>query len=304
MTLSNNSSFASIVRVTPEQAESLRYCQRVTKAAKSSFPLAFWVLPRAKRQAMAVLYAFFRLTDDLADQPGETETKRRALQLWRSKLELALQGVPSHPIHSALQMVVQRYSVPAIHLQEVIDGVEMDLDPLRFGAFFELYRYCYRVASAVGLSCLPVWGFRKNCSLAEAREPAEAAGIAFQLTNILRDLGEDLSQGRVYLPMDELQRFHCLPEQWREPSHAAQFQELMHFQVSRAKSYYAQSERLNDYLSGDGRAIFAVMKGLYRGLLDEIERHNFAVFEQRIRLSKRTKFRIMLRSWPVKWGLI
>lgn len=251
---------------------------------------------------MAVLYAFFRLTDDLADQPGELLHKRQALQEWRLGLRAAISGEFRHPIHPALAQVVHRYSVPVLHLENVIDGVGQDLEPVRFPNFAALYQYCYRVASAVGLSCLPVWGLANSAAPSQVRGPAEAAGIAFQLTNILRDLPEDYQQGRVYLPCDELKQFGCSPNRWHEPENREAFDTMMRFQVNRAKEYYRQSEALTELLSADGRAIFSVMSGLYHQLLSEIERRRFDVFTERVRVPKRAKLKFLLRAFAMKWG--
>jgi len=151
------------------------------------------------------------------------------------------------------------------------------------------------------LACAPVWGLRPGADPEAAKGPAEAAGVAFQLTNILRDLGEDRSRGRVYLPHDELERFGCPPGAWRAGDPA--FRELMRFQVGRARAYYDRGEPLAGLLSPAGRAVFRVMAGVYRRLLDEIERRDFDVFARRVRVGRLTKARLLLSAWPAKWGL-
>src|SRR5204863_8276980 len=153
-----------------------------------------------------------------------------------------------------------------------------DVGSVRMATFAELYPYCYRVASAVGLACVRIWGTRPGVSHDDTDPPAEAAGIAFQLTNILRDLGEDYARDRVYLPADELVRFECPPERWRDPAYADRFRDLMRFQVARARDYYRKGSALVPLLSRDGRAIFHVMSGAYSRLLDEIERADYDVF--------------------------
>jgi phytoene synthase len=183
----------------------------------------------------------------------------------------------------------------------VIDGVASDLEPVRFATFADLYPYCYRVASAVGLACVRVWGVRRGVTPAEATAPAEAAGVAFQLTNILRDLGEDAARGRVYLPADELARFGCPPEKWPPPPGA--FRDAMRFQLARAAEYYDRARALVPLLTADGRAIFRVMCGTYRALLDEVGRRGEDVFTHRARVAKWRKGLIFLSAWPVKWGL-
>jgi phytoene synthase len=250
---------------------------------------------------MDALYAFMRVTDDLADEPG---AGREALARWRLALAGALRGEFSHPVHPALADTVERFHIPPRYLFDVIDGVETDLEPVRFLTFTDLYPYCYRVASAVGLACIRVWGLRPGVTHADADSPAEAAGIAFQLTNILRDLGEDLARGRAYLPHDELAHFGCPPEAWQKPEHATAFREMMRFQVERASDFYRRGEPLDRLLSPEGRAVFRVMAGTYRGLLGAIEANNFDVFTRRVRLPRWRKGLIWLSAWPVKWGWV
>ena len=165
----------------------------------------------------------------------------------------------------------------------------MDLEPLRFETFEELETYCYRVASAVGLACIRIWGLKPGASFADSDEPAMAAGIAFQLTNILRDLGEDADRGRDYLPREDRERF---------PNR----RDLMQFQIERARGYYKKAAALDGLLSNEGRAIFCVMSGSYRALLERIARRPEAVFERRVRVPGWRKGLIFLSAWPVKWG--
>ena len=272
---------------------SLAYCRRLTRRAGSSFPLAFRLLPPAKRDAMYALYAFLRATDDLADGPGAPDAKRAALRDWRARLDAALaDGAHSHRLHAALAHAVRTFDIPPRYLRDVIDGVETDLGPVTFPTFADLYPYCYRVASAVGLACVRVWGAR-----GDAAGPAEAAGVAFQLTNILRDLGEDLARGRVYLPQDELARFGCPPAAWRDPARRDAFRDLMRFQVGRARDFYAKARPLDGLLGPDGRAVFRVMAGVYSRLLDEIERRDFDVFTRRVCVGRLTKLRVFLSAW-------
>jgi phytoene synthase len=181
--------------------------------------------------------------------------------------------------------------------------METDTGPVRMASFAELYPYCYRVASAVGLACVRIWGTRPGATDDEIDPPAEAAGIAFQLTNILRDLAEDRARDRVYLPADELARFECPPERWRDPCRAERFRELMAFQVARARAYYRRGAALVPLLSSDGRAIFHVMCGAYGRLLDEIERRGYDVFTARVRVPKWRKLAVCGAGWLVKWGL-
>ena len=300
---------------------SFRVCHEITRGANSSFPAAFRLLAPARRRAMDALYAYMRVTDDLADgapaqptEPGHSgrsagaeqtvEEKRAKLAAWRASLSSALAGAGTHPIHPALADTVRRFNVPPRFLFDAIDGMETDLGSVRMPTFAELYPYCYRVASAVGLACVRIWGTRPGATDADTDPPAEAAGIAFQLTNILRDLGEDLARDRVYLPADELAQFDCPPEKWREPARADRFRALMRFQVSRARDYYRRGAALVPLLAPDGRAIFHVMCGAYSRLLDEIERADYDVFTRRVRVPKWRKLAVCASGWLVKWGVL
>jgi phytoene synthase len=277
---------------------SFAWCRRLALRSARNFYYAFYVLPKPQRRAMNALYAFMRVTDDLADEPGAIEAKREALWNWRRALERALAGDYSHPLHAALHDTIKGYGIPVQYLHDVIDGVEMDLTSVRFATFDDLYPYCYRVASAVGLACIHIWGFRDET----AKQYAEAAGIAFQLTNILRDLGEDLVAGRIYLPQEDIDRFGCPPETWRQRGPA--FRELMRFEVERARGYYQKAEQVAPLLLPSGRAVFQVMMRIYRGLLEAIAERAYDVFAGRVSLSRWRKVRHLLLAFPVKWGWV
>jgi phytoene synthase len=279
-------------------ADSYRYCEQVARREAGNFYHAFRVLPRGQRQAMCALYAFLRLTDDLGDSPEPAATKRILLADWRQRFERSLAGDYTHSLHPAFHDTINRYQIPTQYLHDVIDGVEMDLDVTSYATFADLYRYCYRVASAVGLACIHIWGFSDD----RAREYAEKAGIAFQLTNILRDLGEDVARGRVYLPVEDLERFDypaCKLAQKERDDH---FRSLMRFEIERARIYYDSSERLSPLLHTPGRAVFQVMTRTYRGLLDAMENRDYDVFSSRICLSQWRKLGLVLQALPVRLG--
>jgi phytoene synthase len=248
---------------------------------------------------MCALYAFMRVADDLSDGPQPVAEKRALLDDWRRQLDLALAGRYTHRLHPAFHDTVVAYAIPRQYLMDVLDGVCMDLEPVRFETFADLYPYCYRVASAVGLACIHIWGFERP----EAKVQAEAAGIAFQLTNILRDLAEDAGRGRVYLPREDLKRFGYSEEQLCRGERNGAFRQLMQFQVERARSYYGAAEPLPGLLQPAGRAVCLVMTRTYRGLLEEIERRNYDVFSGRVRLSRWYKTWLALRALPVRWGI-
>lgn len=305
---------------------SYRCCRRITRQAHSTFPMAFWLLPSRKRQAMHALYAFLRVTDDLADAPGDLSCKRLRLSRWRAAFLTSLSApdpedirdditCPAAQAHHgdasagelirerqllpALRQTIERFQVSPEFLLAVIDGVEMDLEPGRFATFDALRVYLYRVASAVGLACLPVWGFRPGVTLDDAYAPAEAAGYAFQLTNILRDLGEDYRLGRVYLPEEDLIAFDCPPQRWGD---TASFRKLLSYEIDRAREYYRQSERLIQLLSPDGRSIYSAMSRMYKDLLDEIAARGAEVLTHRVRLARWRKLRAFLSAVPARWG--
>ena len=215
-------------------ADSYAYCERLARREAGNFYHAFRLLPRPQRRAMCALYAFMRIADDLSDGPQAPAEKRTLLDDWRHQLDQALAGAGTHRLHPAFAHTVRTYGIPRQYLVDVLDGVCMDLEPVLYDTFADLYRYCYRVASAVGLACIHIWGFDG----ADAMKSAEAAGIAFQLTNILRDLAEDAVRGRCYLPREDLERFGCSGEQLRRGQRDDNFRRLMRFEVERARSYY------------------------------------------------------------------
>jgi phytoene synthase len=280
-------------------SRSFTYCEGVARRQAGNFYHAFRLLPAEQRRGLCALYAFLRVADDIADSPGPACAKSSPLAAWRLQLRDALGGTYRHALHPALHYTVARFGVPPRHLEQVLDGVAMDLGTCRYETFDDLYQYCYRVASAVGLACIHVWGFTG----ARAAEYAEAAGIALQLTNILRDLGEDAARGRVYLPCEDLRRFGYPPEGLAQGRRDATFRALMGFEVERARSYYARAESLSPLLRPAGRAVFLVMLRTYRGLLEAIAARDYDVFGSRVCLPGWKKLWLAARSLPIRWGL-
>lgn len=284
--------------MTPTLAQSYTYCENLTRREAGNFYPAFRVLPREQRLSMCALYAFMRIADDLSDSAADLADKRVQLAQWRQGLRQAEAGQFSHESHPALHDILHKHHIPMRYLEDVIDGVEMDLEPVLYGTFADLRLYCYRVASAVGLACIHIWGFRD----ASALDYAEKAGIAFQLTNILRDLGEDAGRGRVYLPTEDLERFGYDPAGLREGKRDEAFRSLMRFEVDRARGFYESARPLVPLLPPPGRAVFLVMARTYRALLEKIETCDYDVFTQRIRVSKWRKLWFALSTLPVRWG--
>lgn len=285
--------------MTPILARSYAYCKQVARREAGNFYHAFRMLPEFQARSMCALYAFMRITDDIGDGPESLENKQMMLRNWRECLNHALAGHYDHPLHAAFHHTVRAHAIPREYFDAVIDGVEMDLQPVAFQRFGELYQYCYRVASVVGLACIHIWGVSGGH---DAKLCAESAGIGFQLTNILRDLGEDVLRGRIYLPREDLDRFGYSADQLRQGSRDGHFRELMRFEVERARSYYDASLPLAKWLSPPGRAVFQVMTRTYRGLLDVMERRNYDVFSGRVSLSTWRKWTLVVQALPVRWG--
>ncbi len=283
----------------PLLARSYAYCDRLARRHAGNFYHAFRVLPAHQRRSMCALYAFLRVTDDLGDGPGTVAAKKVGLQAWRRRFDDALAGSYSHRLHPALHDALLGHAIPRAYLDAVLDGVGMDLEIDRYDTFADLYPYCYRVASAVGLACIHVWGFTDEA----AKVHAERAGIAFQLTNILRDLCEDAARGRVYLPRKDLERFRYGEDALLRGECDDRFRALMRFQVARARQFYEEGWPLARLLAPAGRAVFQVMMRTYQGLLDAIERRSYDVFSGRVTLSPWRKFGFAVRALPVRFGL-
>jgi phytoene synthase len=282
-------------------ARSYAFCDDLSRREAKNFYWSFRLLPAERRLAMSALYAFMRHTDDLADEPGDPAAKAGSLQAWRSDLDAALGGHPdAWPGLPALADTVNLRGVPARHLHEVIDGVEMDLTPRVYATFDDLYGYCYRVASAVGLCCLAIWGYASDGGRAEAM--AEACGVALQLTNILRDVGEDARNGRIYLPHDELARFGVSPEELTAAVPSEGMRALFAEQAKRAYSYYETAAPLAGLVAPIGRPVLGAIAGIYRALLDEIVRRDYNVLNGRVRIPGWRKAAIAVGALPSRFG--
>ena len=227
--------------IVSELSTSYAYCQRLARQSASNFYFSFLLLSREKRRAMCALYAYLRHVDDLADDEGhDYAARQKALESLRGALvDQTHAEHKTHPILPALADTVARYQIPLEYLTAVIDGVEMDLAGRQYETFDELEQYCERVASVVGQACIHIWGFRGE----QALEPARRCGVAFQLTNILRDLKDDARQGRVYLPHEDLRRFGYSVEDLRAGKANSAFAALMEFEIARAESYYQAGRR-------------------------------------------------------------
>jgi 15-cis-phytoene synthase len=276
--------------IVSELDNSYAFCQRLARRSASNFYFSFLLLSRAKRRAMCALYAYLRHVDDLADDAEREENNRRAAleELRRILVGQFADSKTFNPILPALADTVARYRIPIEYLTAVIDGVEMDLVGQRYETFEELEQYCERVASVVGLACIHIWGFRDERAL----EPARRCGVAFQLTNILRDLKEDAGRDRVYLPEEDLQRFGYRDDELRRCEVNSRFIELMKFEVARTERFYAAVDELEPLLAHEGRRVFRAMSATYRAVLAKIKQRPADVLRRRIRLSGWEKARI------------
>lgn len=272
--------------------ESYRYCTHIARTQARNFYYSFLCLPPAKRAAMCAVYAFMRYSDDISDDGASDRDAR--MERWRAALDAALEGrYDERPLWPAFHHTVQRYSIPARYFHEVIDGTQMDLEPREYLTFEDTYRYCYHVASVVGLVCIHVFGFDKP----EALKLAEYNGIAFQLTNILRDLPEDAEMGRVYLPREDLERFGYSEADLKGGRDTPEFRALMRFEVDRARDYYDRAAPLLDLIHADSRPCLRAMRQIYGGILDRIVAQEYDVFTRRARVPTWRKLLIASQAW-------
>ena len=252
---------------------SYAFCRKIARTRARNFYYSFLLLSREQRDAMCAIYAFMRYCDDISEGQGAS---REAIERWRRDLGLALAGQnPDNPLWPAFRDTVERYKIPHCYFHEMIDGVSSDLEPRQIQTFDELYRYCYQVASVVGLTIIHIFGFESP----EALKLAEKCGIAFQLTNILRDVREDRENQRIYIPAEDIRRFGADLEKRDE-----NFLRLMRFEAERAHSFYDESRPLLNLVHARSRPSLWALIEIYRRLLDRIERSNFDVLARRIRV--------------------
>ena len=275
--------------------------RKVTKGSGSNFYYAFLSLPKPKREAIYAIYAFCRLSDDLVDEVETGGDPVAALTRWRKELDAYFQEGLGPPIIAAVGQAARRFNIPKAYFEELLDGMEMDLTRARYATFEQLYAYCYRVASVVGLICIEIFGYTNP----RTKEYAERMGIAFQLTNILRDLAVDARQGRIYLPQDELKRFGYSEDDLLAGRHNEAFVELMRFQCERARDYFRAAAVALP--AEDKRSLLAaeIMRAIYYRLLLKIERLRYNVFAGNIALPKTQKLLLAgglwLRSTLTPW---
>ena len=274
--------------MTPDQ-----YCQERTAQSGSSFYYSFLFLEPLRRQAITALYAFCREVDDVVDECSDANVARAQLDWWRSEVQALFDGHPSHPVMKALATSLQHFSLPQEQLLEIIDGMEMDLDNTRYADFKALHLYCYRVASVVGLLAAEIFGYTDRMTLKYAHD----LGLAFQMTNIIRDVGEDARRGRIYLPQDELARFGVTDADLLQARYTDSFRKLMEFQVARATALYQQAFAQLPAADRKAQRAGLIMAAIYRATLDEIVRDDYRVLDQRISLPPLRKLWLAGKTW-------
>lgn len=296
--------------VAEQVAESYEACNFVAKAANSNFYYAFYLLPRPKRNALAALYAFNRLVDDVADEGAQLPAKQHGLAMWRAELDKAVAGTDQRfdgnsalavqnsvsaeaaAVLPALADTLERYKIPTRYLHDLISGAEMDLTLQTYPTFERLKEYCYRVAGTVGLTCTHVFGFRDS----RAVDLAEKLGLAFQLTNIIRDVHEDYAAGRVYLPEEDLQKYNVSTSDFGKSEATLGVRELLRFEADRAWQNYEEGAALLNLIDQDSRGALWLLVHTYSALLARIEEADFAVFGERVRLAKSEKMLFIAKA--------
>ena len=271
------------------------YCEQKAAASGSSFYHSFRFLPPERRRAIIALYAFCREVDDAVDETIDGAVARIKLEWWRSQVAAIFGGAPQHPVAQALKPVVKAFELPQEHFLAVIDGMAMDLDFARYRDFALLERYCDRVAGVVGLMSAQIFGY----SVVSTRGYARDLGIAFQLTNIIRDVGEDARRGRIYLPQDEMERFGVTSAELHQQHVTPGFKALMAFQVQRAREFYDKALAALPAVDRRSQRPGLIMAAIYRALLDEIEHDGFRVLDRRLSL---TPLRKAWLTWKTSWN--
>lgn len=269
------------------------YCQQKAAQSGSSFYYSFLFLPTPRRRAITALYAFCREVDDAVDETADDMVARSKLNWWRTELAAMAKGAPTHPVTRALMPHMAIYDLEFKHLHAIVDGMEMDLNQTRYLDFAGLEQYCWHVAGVVGLLSAKIFGATRP----ETLQYAERLGLAFQLTNIIRDVGDDARKGRIYLPMDELQRHQVPASDILNARHSDRFEALMRFQAQRAEAVYDEALALLPAEDRRAQRTGLIMASIYRTLLREIERDGYHVLNQRISLTPIRKFWLAWKTY-------
>lgn len=278
----------------PAAAAAYIHCRKIARAAARNFYYGFVLLPDEKRDALCALYAFMRHADDISDEPGALEAKRKGLAELRAEMEIALGGgATNDPVWTALRDTVQRFKIPACYLHDLIAGAEMDLTISTYETFEDLRKYCYHVAGAVGLCCLYVFGFSDR----QCPELAEKMGIAFQLTNILRDLRADYAAGRTYIPREDFAKFGVDTREFKDGKPSQNCIAMIEYEAARAREFYREGWKLLPLVSADSRAALWAMARIYSGVLEKIEERGADVLSEKpARMTTAEKVWVLARA--------
>jgi len=279
---------------------SYRLCQEITKREAKNFYYAFITLPRAKRRAIYAVYAFCREADDIADANGPIEEKKTKLDRLRERLVRASERNSGDGIDIALSDAIERYGIDPQDLAHVIDGVEMDLSISRYETFEDLRAYCYRVASAVGLSVLPILAGGAGLLPDEARVLGERLGLGMQLANIVRDVGEDIAIDRVYIPQEDLRRFQVTEDMLREGRMNDRLRGLLAFESERALRYMREGRKVAEFLPRNARGCIVLLAEIYTRIMKMAKDRDYDVFSERLSLPTSEKLLLIMRSWAVR----
>ncbi len=272
----------------------IEYCKQKAAQSGSSFTVSFIFLPKIQREAMTVLYAFCREVDDVVDECTDYSVAQTKLNWWKSEIANLYADTPQHPVTRALQPVVAQFNLAQEHFLEIIDGMEMDLKFNRYEDFKQLQLYCYRVASVVGLLSAQIFGFKNRKTLKYAHD----LGMAFQLTNIIRDVGEDARRGRIYLPLDELRKAKVSEDDILQSRESAEVKELIDYQIERAETYYDKALRELPLEDAKQQRTGLIMASIYRTLLREIKRDSAEkVLSSKITLPPLRKFLLAMQTY-------
>jgi phytoene synthase len=274
--------------MTPDQ-----YCKDKAARSGSSFYYSFMFLPPDKRRAITALYAFCREVDDVVDESSDDNVARTTLAWWHTEVTAIYSGTPQHPVARALMPVVKQYNLPQEHFHEIIDGMEMDLQQHQYVDFKALQQYCYRVASVVGLLAAEIFGYTDRNTLKYAHD----LGLAFQLTNIIRDVGEDARRGRIYLPLGELALFGVHTNDILDSKESEGFQKLMQFQIDRAQRYYQRAFEQLPAADRKAQRTGLIMAAIYRATLQEIVASGCHVLKERVSLTPLRKLWLAWKTW-------
>ena len=265
----------------------------IVKRSQSSFTYSFSFLPQEQKEALRTVYAFCRTTDDIVDNTDDAVSRLDRLNAWRRELEKSLTGTSQYPLLNQLHTIAVKFNIPVDHFYELLRGVEMDLRKDRYRTFDELKEYCYLVASTVGLMSLEIFGPRNSST----RQYAVNLGIALQLTNIIRDVGLDAKHGRIYIPQEDLTRFHYSEEALFASRYNESFVKLMEFEAARAEDYFNRAQQALP--PEDRKAMFAakIMERIYYHTLLRIRKKRFNIFDQSVRLPSGLQFLIAFKYW-------